>query len=906
MAASPQAMVNPPLGPRLAEEGEWISLPMSDDQQIIDTDDGGADVILSKAGAKSPTADEEHFYDNLVDSLPESYLESLLTDLLQAVDIDKQTRKKRDDQYAEGLRRTGAGKDAPGGADFQGASKAVHPMITKAAVDFGARAMKEIFPATGPAKSFIPGTVTKDRVEKAARISRYFNWLTTTRMPEFRPGLEQTCTQSSVAGVQYMRFRWCGRLRRQASNIVYVDKLFLPFEAANLYSAERITYEDDITELEYKNRIREGIYRDVDLVPPSMMPNQSKSAEARAKAEGKEIDPYNKDGVRRTYEVNTYFDDLETKLEDSPYADLDLALPYIIFIDEASRKVAGLYRNWEKGDDRYERMHWIVEFPFLPWTGAYAIGLIQAIGSLSAAATGALRALLDAGHIANQNTSYVLKGPNVSGQSQSVQIAQQNYVKGGVGGDDIRKLMLPVPPSAPSVTLFNLLQFVVQEGGDVVRTVFESLSENNPNAPVGTTYALIEQGLAVVSSIIGRFHFAMFHVLQILYRIARMYVTDEEIRDDAGEVLAYRADFQGPMDVVPVSDPGIPSDSHRMAQMQTVAQRADMKPYLYNQRRVEKMILERLRIQDPDSFLVPMAEPEEMNAANENVATSFGKPITAYPHQDHLAHLETHLGFAMSPVLGSNPLLAPKVIPAMLDHLSQHMSLWYLGRVYAIVKLHLPGQLENYMEISDDTVKAEIDKTISIASKQVDQEAIQQFQKIGIMQAVQQMQQTMKQFQPPQPMDPSQAQLQKAQMDNDTRKQIAQGQQQTTVAVKDKDLQGRMQQANMQVVADREKTQADLHKTGISVQANLRQEGMQQQGETQRKVISGKMDAALQAYKEEQQNARAEQDNISKERINMEDNATAVQISNAEIEAGKHSPLSTGRGLSQEGRSLGK
>lgn len=905
MAASPQSMVNPTLGPRMAEEGEYISLPMSDDQQVIDTDDGGADVILSKAGAQATTADEDHFYDNLVDHLPEDYLDSLLTDLLQAVDIDKKTRQKRDEQYAEGLKRTGAGKDAPGGADFQGASKAVHPMITKAAVDFGARAMKEIFPAQGPAKSFIPGTVTKDRVEKATRIARYFNWLTTTRMPEFRPGLEQTCTQSSVAGVQYMRFRWCGRLRRQASNIVYVDKLFLPFEAANLYSAERITYEDDITELEYKNRIREGIYRDVDLVPPSMMPEQSRSAEARAKAEGKEIDPYNKDGVRRTYEVNTYFDDLEAKLRGgSQYAELDLALPYIIFIDEVSRKVAGLYRNWEKDDERYERMHWIVEFPFLPWTGAYAIGLIQAIGSLSAAATGALRALLDAGFISNQNTSYVLKGPNISGQSQQTQIAQQNYVKGGVGGDDIRKLLYPVQPQAPSITLFNLLQFIVQEGGDVVRTVFESLSENNPNAPVGTTYALIEQGLAVVSSIIGRFHFAMFHVLQILYRIARMYVTDEEIKDEAGEVLAYRADFQGPMDVVPVSDPGIPSDSHRMAQMQTVAQRADMKPYLYNQRRVEKMILERLRIQDPDSFLIPMAEPEEMNAANENTAVSFGKPITAYPHQDHLAHIKTHIGYALSPMLGANMLLAPKVLPPMLDHLSQHMSLWYLGRIYAIVKLHLPGQLESYMEISDDTVKAEIDRTIAMAGDQVVKEATQQF--AAIPQAVQQMQQLMKQFMPPQPMDPSQAQLQKTQMDNSTREKIAQGQQQTTMQVKDKDLQGRMQQANMQIVAGREKTQADLQKTALSAHTNLRQEGMQQQGETQRKVLDGRQDAALQAYKEEQQSARATQDNMSKERINLEDNATAVQIANAEIEAGKHSPLSTGRGLSKEGRSLGK
>lgn len=896
MAASPESMVNPPLGPRVAEEGEWISLPLSDDQ-IVDTEDGGADIILERAGQKTPTADEDDFYENLVDKIPEGLLSEIATDLFQAIEIDKNARSKRDEQYAEGLRRTGTGKDAPGGAEFEGASRAVHPMISKAAVDFGARAMKEIFPASGPAKSAIPGTVTKVRVEKASRLTRYFNWLTTFRMPEFRPGLEQTCTQSSLNGEQYMRFRWCPRLKRQASNVIYVDKLFLPYEAANLYSAERITFEDDISALEYKNRIRDGIYRDVDLVPPSLIPTESKSAEARAKAEGKRPDPYNKDGVRRTYECSTYSDDVERALG-SKYADLDLSLPYIIFLDETTKTIAGFYRNWEKGDERYERMHWIVEFPFIPWTGAYAIGLIQLIGSLSGAATGALRALLDAGHIGNQNTSYVLKGANVSGQSQQVRVAQQNFVKGGVGGDDIRKLLYPVTPQQPSITLFNLLQFIVQEGGEMVRTVFESLSENNPNAPVGTTYALIEQGLAVVASIIGRFHFAMFNVLQILHRIARMYVTDEEIKNEAGEILAYRADFQGPMDVIPVSDPGIPSDAHRMAQMQTVANRADMKPYLYNQRRVEKMILERLRIQDPDSFLVPMAEPEEMNAANENVAASWGKPIVAYPHQDHLAHLDTHLGYCMSPLLGSNPLLVPKVIPPMLDHIAQHVSLWYLGRVYAIVKLHLPGQLEQYMEISDDTVKAEIDRTIAMAAKQATQESME---RLGhIPPAVQQLQQLMKQFMPPPPMDPSQAQLQKAQMDNETRKQIAQGQQSTQQQIaqgnqqgKVADIKARMQQANMQLVDSREQRQADVHQTG-----------MEQTGEMQRKVVSSHTDSAIAAYEQEQQNFRQHESDETKERINLEDNATAIQISKAEIAAGKHSKLSTGRGLSSEGRGV--
>jgi hypothetical protein len=902
MAVNPQAMqamMAPPPGPRLGEEGEWIELPQSDDQ-IQDTDDGGADVILSDAGKHARTADQMEFYRNLADELPEDVLDSLAYDLLQKIDRDRDSRKRRDDQYAEGIRRTGIGKDAPGGAEFEGASKAVHPMITKAAVDFGARAMKEVFPAQGPAKSFIPGTVTKERTEKAKRQTRYFNWLMTTQMVEFRPGLEQTLTQSSVGGVQYTRFRWGDRLRRPVSNVIAVDQLLLPYDAPSLWAAERITYVEDITELQYHERVADGMYRDLDIIPPSLAPEETKSAQARAKAEGKERDAYNQDGTRRTYETNTYFSEIEETLGDGEVGrkEFGRALPYLIFVDETTKKVAGLYRNWEKDDRTFKRMHWIVEWPFIPWTGAYSIGMVHCIGSLSAAATGALRALLDAGHISNQNTAYALKGSNVGGQSQQVKPTQINYVKGGVAGDDIRKLLMPVIPSQPSTTLFQLLGLLIESAEDMVRTAFESLSENNPNAPVGTTYALIEQGLAVVSSIIGRMHFAMFNTLQVLHRISRMYITDEELRDEAGEVLAYRADFQGPCDVVPVSDPGIPSDAHRFAQMQVVAQRADMKPFLYNQRRVEKMILERLRIPDPDSFLMALAEPEETNAANENAAASFGKPVVAYPHQDHLAHLSTHIDYIRSPVLGMLPIIAPKIIPIMLDHISQHVSLWYLGRIYHTVSQHLQGELNEYMSISDDHVKAEIDRTIAAASQKVVQEAMIAFKDIPPV--IQQCQAMMKQLTPP-PQDP-QAQVQMARIQAETQNK-AQDRQQRDQA-QQRDLQDRMQERNMTLVAGDKDRQADLQKSGMQNQSQEKQGQIQQANENQRHGQSIQSEVAQTLLHEQQQTARQEMTDDTKQQINEADNQTALTISNNEIAAGKHSPLSTGRGLSKEGRGV--
>lgn len=887
MGVPPQMMaqmMGPQTQPRIAEEGEWVELPETEDD-VFDTEDGGADVLLKEQGQKAEVASDDKFYENLAAILPQEYLDELASDLLDKIGRDKQARQKRDDQYAEGLRRTGIGKDAPGGADFEGASRAVHPMLTKAAVEFEARAMKEVFPAEGPCKSYIPGTKTKERLEKANRKARCINWLMTTQMLEFRPALEQALTQAALGGVQYIRMRWDDRLQRPVANTIHVDHLFMPFEAPSLWAAERIVYQDDITEMEYRARVRNGTYIEIDAIPPSMPPEDSKSAQARAKGEGKERDPYNTDGVRRTFEVNTYLDDLEQKLTDSPVdketAD-SRALPYLIYVDETTNKIAGVFRNWEKSDDRMERMHWIVEWPFVQWTGAYPIGMIHLIGSLAAAATGSLRALLDAGHIANQQTVFQLKGGGISGQTQQVRPTQINQITGGVGADDIRKLLYPLTPAQPSSTLFQLLEFLIGSGTDMVRTTFENLSENNPNAPVGTTYALIEQGLAVVSTIIGRMHFAMFNTLHVLHRILRMYVTDDAIRDEAGEVLAYRADFQGPCDVIPVSDPGIPSDAHRYAQMQVVAQRADMKPMLYNQRRVEKMILERLRVPDAESFLVPFAEPQEMNAANENAAAAFGRPIMAYPHQDHLAHLQTHIDFMNSPLLGMLPNIAPKVLPQMLEHLSQHIALWYLGRIYQTIDHAMPGDLDVYMQIADPQVKAELDRTIAQASGTVLQEAGQVISGMSLPAIIQRAMQMVQQMHPPQP-TPVSVQMQRNQIDAQN------NQDKNKLAAQELAQKGQQAVANLQ---DAREERAHKQQMGA----------LQQSAETQR---AGNNTASQQQIAELEQmgeNARAEQANASKEKINLEDNQTALAIAADKIDNAEPPGVSTGRGLASAGR----
>jgi hypothetical protein len=841
-------------------DDEMIDLPEDDDQtnnEYEDNDDGSVNVIL---GEDTPPADTGDFYDNIAFLIPEDVLNSMATEFLEKIERDKESRKRRDEQYAEGIRRTGLGQDAPGGAQFQGASKTVHPMLTTAAVEFNARVVKELFPPGGPCKTFLPGTVTRPRWEKANRLQKFYNWQLLVQMPEFKPEHEKVWTQSSLGGVEYARYTFDEQLRRPTVNSVPLDRLIIPYAANSFYTAERISYIDDITEFEYKKRVRDGIYRDVEVIAPSMVPEPTKPQEARDKVEGKEKDPYNQDGVRRTYEVNTYLEDIEQ------YTGLPgraKVAPYLVYIDETSRTILAIVRNWEEGDDKLERMHWIVEWGFVPWEGSCPIGLIHMIGSLAAASTGALRALLDAAHVNNFPTAARLKGAQVGGQSKQVQPTEILEVDGGVGAEDIRKLMMPFPFNPPSATLYQLLQFCVEAGQDVVRTAFEKFSDNNPNAPVGTTYAYIEQGLVVVSSIIGRMHTSMGMTLRVLHRINKMYVTDDEIKNEAGEVLAYRRDFQGPLDVIPISDPSTPSDAHRFAQVQTIVQRSDMHPELYDGHKVEELFLERMRVPDAKSLLRQVPEPQEMNAANENAAAAMGRPITAFPEQDHLAHLQTHLDFMQCPVLGMLPIISPTFLPLMLGHIKEHLTLWYVNRIYERVNAALGHPVDDYMKIKNPHVKQEIDRTIAAVSQDVMKLDMGSFR--AIPQIVRQAQAILQRMQP-QMQDPN-AQVQAQ------RNSIQQQKNTDDSQLRRQELAQRAKEANMKLIDGQQQTAAEQQR-----------EAARQENENQRLQQAEQGDTI-----------RTDMKTQSSERINNQDNLTALTIAQAEIQSAHKIAQSTGK-----------
>ena len=826
-------------------EGESVQLE-DVDNEVEDTEDGG--VILREKNDTDHATKLAHFA-NIVDEVDQDMLKTAINDLMEKIGNDKEAREKRDKQYEEGLRRTGLGDDAPGGAQFTGANKVVHPMLVEACVDFSARFMKEVFPPNGPVKSKILGERDKSKIQKAERKAEFMNWQTTEQMVEFRGELEQLSTQLPLGGGQYMKFMWNPLHRRPCSEFIAIDDVYLPFAATNFYTAERKTHVQYITKFEYTRRVKSGMYLDVDLGIPDD-PEFSKSTQANDKIEGRKDLSYNEDGLRTIYEVYTYLD-----FGDGPE-------PYILSIDKSTDKGLGLYRNWEPDDERQLELDWIVEFPFVPWRGAYPIGLTHMIGGLSGAATGALRALLDSAHIQNVPTLLKLKG-GPGGQTLNVQPTEVVEMEGGALIDDVRKLAMPLPFNGPSPTLFQLLGFLVDAGKGVVQTSFEKLSDQNPNQPVGTTMALIEQGMVVFSSIHSRLHGSMARCFKILHRINSAYLTIEDIEAQSQGLEIDPSDFDGPMDIIPVSDPAIFSETQRFAQTQAIMQRAAAMPQMYDARKVEEMFLRNMKV-PANEVLQPLPGSEDMDPVSENVAAAMGRPLYVLPSQDHMAHLMTHLPFLKSPLFGSNPAIVKTYLYPMATHLRDHVLNYYLVEAHNAVDKAQTEQL--IPEEAEDQVKIilEVQKFI-------------ENQLASFAQELAQIDQAAQQFKPQPPMPPDKT---------------------MEVAQLNAQVQGQAMQQRMQV--DQAKLQIEQQK--MQSQQQFEQQKMQSQQQLEAAKLQAQQQELGQRTQAEQLKQQAENERTAaeletRERMNTADNDTAKLLAAAEMATGEKVAFSTGTGI---------
>jgi hypothetical protein len=493
------------------------------------------------------------------------------------------------------------------------------------------------------------------------------------------------------------------------------------------------------------------------------------------------------------------------------------------------------------------------------------------IGSLSGAATGALRALLDTAHMNNIPTLIRLKGANFSGQSKELRVAAVTEIEGGIAGDDIRKLIMPVPFNEPSPVLLELLGVVDGLGKGIVQTTFEKLGEQSTQMPVGTTLALIEEGMTVFSAIHLRMFQAMNMVLKIMCRINRMYLDSDELKDDVGVTLAYRKDFDPPHDIMPVADPEIFSDVQRMAQLQVVADRAAQMPEVYNVKEVEKRILERTKIPNPDELLLPDDTPEEQNAVNENAAMSLGRPVAAFPDQNHLAHLQVHLDYATSPLLGMNPLVAPRYIPMLMGHLVEHIAFYYVEYNVDLLQASAnlsDDELGDMMKLRDPDVRKEMDKNLALQSQEVVPAVTQVL--AGIQPIVQQLQQMMEEMQPEEPQPP---------VDPNAMAAIEQERE----ADQARDARER-ERTQLTLVDKREARDHEKEMTFMELDAEERQKALDAAREDARQAAEYAARLEELQEREQAEDERTEMETASRELMNAEDNATALEIASGKAE----------------------
>jgi hypothetical protein len=771
------------------EKGEGLELEMEGGEPDVEENDDGSAVVTLDEPEDAEQDEMAEFYINLAEDMASSEMMNISSQLLEFIERDKEARSLRDKQYEEGLRRTGLGNDAPGGANFQGASKVVHPMLTEACVDFSSRVGKELLPANGPVKEHIPGEITVEKVEKAKRKQRFMNWQLTHQMTEFRPEMEQLLTQVPLGGAQYLKMIWDEQKNRPVAIFIPIDDVYLPYSATSFYSAGRKTHVQYLTQMEFEKRANVGMYRNINLVAPQE-PELTGPQKANNRIEGREQTSYNEDGLRTVFEIYCYLD-----FEDN----FGLA-PYIVTIDHTTKEVLSVYRNWDPEDENQEELIHIIEFPFVRWRGAYPIGLPHMIGSLSAAATGALRALLDSAHINNFPGMLKLKGGSRGGQSDRIEPTQVTEIEGGVGVDDIRKIAMAVPFNPPNAVLYQLLGFVTESARGVVRTTFEKMQDQNPNQPVGTTLALMEQGMTVFSAIHARLHNAMQMTLKVLHRLNAKNLTDQYIEKVCGEDMCKAEDFRGVIDVIPVSDPNIFSEAQRFAQVQAVAQRSQAMPALYEPYKVEELILSQLKVPDYKSLLKKRPEPIELNAVNENLALTLGRPVAAFPMQDHLAHLQVHLDYLQSPMFGMSALIGPVFIPGALQHIKEHIVYWYAMYIYEETSKIVGIPLDSFLEKKDEQVSAELDRTLAMASQRYMGDITNAMS--GIPPVIQAAMQTMAQLAPKPPDDTI---------------QILQGELQRKMAADQASMQAK--QADMQL--RQQESERKLQEKQIDVEARL-------------------------------------------------------------------------------------
>lgn len=778
------------------------------ESQMIEHEDGSVEIL-------EPEVQEEggDFYENLAEKLDSTTLTRIANDLLDSIEIDRDSHKRQEELYEEGLKRSGLGNDAVGGAQFQGASRAVHPVLAESCVDYGSSAIKEIFPPDGPVKIHNFDESTSSQQIEAAEAKRDFlNWQLVEQITEYRSELEILLTQQPLAGSQYIKVWWDAKRNRPCVEFVPTDFVILPYSASSLYTTPRFTVVVPLTRLDYEERVKTGMYMDVLEDSDPFIPEETLPEKANDRIEGRSEPMYNEDGLRKFFEVY-----VTMPIEDEEYR------PYIVTIDDYSRKIVSIYRNWSEDDELQEALQWVVEYQFIPWRGAKGIGLAHLIGSLSGAATGALRALLDAAHLSNFPGAMKLKGARASGQNISINATEITEIEAPAGVDDIRKLVMAMPFPQPSPVLFQLLGWLTDAAKGVVTTAEEKISDASNNMPVGTTMALIEQGSKVMSSIHMRLHAAQKKTIEIIQRLNYQYYDEKIQLKKFGKILVPREGFADTGNVVPVSDPYMFSEAQRFAQIQGVLQMAQDPAVPWNKLAIYKRLLRLMHVSAPQEFIQEPPPPVSADPVTEIVAAMSGQQIAAQPQMDQMQHIQEELQFLLDPVFGAaNPAIVHPGFQVIMNDVFQHLLFLYQQLKQQALQFAQQQIMQLIIPQLQQTLPPEALQQV-VAQHMQSPQAAQMIQQIAsqwftqqqqqlqqLAQSVQQANELVKSKIPP-PTDPqAQTMMQIAQMQEQTKMQIAQIREQT--AQQTSQIKAQISQHELEMRAQQENARIELER----------------------------------------------------------------------------------------------
>ena len=683
------------------------------DPEAVNIDMGDLEISIEKA---DPSIDD--FDANLAEFLPESSVQLMVSDLDSDIDNDKNSRKEWEKAYVTGLKLLGLQIEERT-EPWDGASGVFHPMITEAVVRFQSETITETFPAAGPVRTKIVGKETPAKKEAAQRVQEDMNFQLTEVMQEFRPEHERMLWSLPATGSAFKKVYFDPSIGRQTSIFIPAEDILLPYGTSDIQSCYRVTHVMRKTKNEILELQQAGFYCDVELGDPD------RAIDEINKAKDKETGFADLNDERFTL----YESHVKLVFKDDPLSDKDedgelsgIALPYVVTFIRGTNTVLAIRRNWNEDDTLHLKRQHFVHYQYIPGFGAYGFGLFHLIGGFANSATSLMRQLIDAGTLSNLPGGLKSRGLRIKGDDTP--IAPGEFRDVDVGSGTIRDNILPLPYKEPSQVLMTLLGSIVEEGRRFAATADMKVSDMGANAPVGSTLALLERQLKVMTAVQARVHFTLKQELQLLAAIIRDYTDDEYTYEPDGEEgpRAKKSDYRN-VDILPVSDPNAATLSQRVVQYQAVIQLAQMAPDIYDLPQLHRGMLDVLGIKNADK-LVPLEEDQKpTDPVSENQNLLKGKPVKAFQYQDHEAHIQVHMSAMNDPIImqlvGQNPRAA-MIQAAAMAHIAEHVGFAYRQKIEQQLGMPLPPEGE--------PLPPQIELALSGMMAQASQQVLQQSQ----------------------------------------------------------------------------------------------------------------------------------------------------------------------------------